>query len=265
MNIPLFQIDAFSATVFSGNPAAVCPLPRWLDEEKLQSIAEENNLSETAFFVHRENDYELRWFTPSIEVQLCGHATLASAFVIWEYLGNQSEVIRFQTRSGELQVRRDADLISMSFPVLAAVPCETPRKLVEGLGSSPQETWTTSPSGQPGNFMVVYGVEDQVRNLLPNFHLLQQLGSMGVVVTAPGDGADFVSRYFAPSFGVPEDPVTGSSHCTLVPYWADRLGKNRLHARQVSSRGGELFCRYASERVIIAGKAVCYLEGKIRL
>ncbi|MDA2938693.1 PhzF family phenazine biosynthesis protein [Acidobacteria bacterium AH-259-A15] len=265
MKIPFFQVDAFTSKLFSGNPAAVCPLEKWPGDKQLQAIAAENNLSETSFFVRQEDGYELRWFTPTTEIDLCGHATLASAFVIWDYLGDNSEILKFKTRSGLLSVQRREDLLAMSFPVLAPRQCESPAELWEALGHAPGEIWSAGESEKSENYMAVFETEKEVRSLKPNLHLLRQLENMGVIVTAAGKTADFVSRYFAPSFGIPEDPVTGSTHCTLVPYWADRLGKKQLHALQVSSRGGELFCEYHADRVIIAGRAVRYLEGTIYL
>jgi PhzF family phenazine biosynthesis protein len=259
VRIPLYQIDAFTGRLFAGNPAAVCPLKEWLEDQQLQAIAVENNLSETAFFVPCGDAYQLRWFTPAVEVDLCGHATLASAFVILNYLDPRREAVRFETRSGELIVRRDGELLSMDFPARAPSRCEIPSDLVEALGAAPCEVW------EARDYLAVYHAEEEIRALAPDLRALVAVGHFAVIVTAPGLEADFVSRFFAPAAGVPEDPVTGSAHCTLVPYWARRLGKTQLHARQVSARGGELWCEHRGDRVTIAGRAVRYLEGTIYL
>ncbi len=259
MRIPLYQIDAFTGRLFRGNPAAVCPLEERLEDEQMQAIAAENNLSETAFFVRRGEGYQLRWFTPKVEVDLCGHATLASAFVILNYLEPAREEVRFETRSGELVVRRNGDLLAMDFPAREPWRCECPVALSQALGKPPLEVW------EARDYMAVYESEDEVRALAPDMDALVVVGHFAVIVTAPGRETDFVSRFFAPAAGVAEDPVTGSAHCTLVPYWARRLGKTQLQARQVSARGGELVCEYRGERVTIAGRAVRYLEGTIYL
>ena len=266
MRIPLFQIDAFTGTLFRGNPAAVCPLEDWLEDTLLQSIAAENNLSETAFFVESGEDYQLRWFTPTTEVRLCGHATLASAHVIWNHLRSEKPRLNFHTRGGVLSVERRRDLIVLSFPLLEAGRCEDPPEtLREGLVRIPLEVRVQVNADGSGNYLAVYEEESAVRNLDPKFDPLAGLTGMGVIATARSEEADFVSRYFAPGFGIPEDPVTGSAHCTLIPYWAQRLGKEQLHAFQVSARGGELFCRLHPGHVEIAGRAVCYLEGTVLL
>lgn len=259
MRIPIYQIDAFTDRLFAGNPAAVCSLENWLPDDKLQAIAAENNLSETAFLVARGEDYELRWFTPAVEVDLCGHATLASAYVVFRYLRPSAEVVAFETRSGRLVVRRQGDWLEMDFPARPPVPCEAPQGLILALGASPQEVWKSR------DYLAVYETEEQVRELEPDISALARVEMFAVIVTAPGRDADFVSRFFAPASGVPEDPVTGSAHCTLAPYWAARLGKTTLHARQVSRRGGELICELRGERVILRGQAVRYLEGVIHL
>ena len=221
----------------------------------MQSIALENNLSETAFFVRNGAVYDLRWFTPACEVDLCGHATLASAFVVFEYLDCAAELVRFQTRSGELRVRRNGELLTMDFPQ----PCDPSPALAAALGKPPREL------GAARDYLAVYDSEDEVRALAPDMRALAALDRFAVIVTAPGKDADFVSRFFAPAHGVDEDPVTGSAHCTLVPYWAARLGKTGLHALQVSARGGELWCELEGGRVFMSGHAVRYLEGKILL
>ncbi|HEY3230991.1 MAG TPA: PhzF family phenazine biosynthesis protein [Roseiflexaceae bacterium] len=259
MNIPIYQIDAFASAVFAGNPAAVCPLERWLDDALLQAIAAENNLSETAFFVAQGDHYALRWFTPTTEDDLCGHATLASAFVIWSVLDSASDSVAFETASGRLVVRRDGDLLALDFPTLAPEACEAPDALLAGLGAAPRAVLAAK------DYLVVYDSEEEIRSLRPDMAALASLDRRGVIVTAPGARSDFVSRYFAPASGIPEDPVTGSAHCTLTPYWSARLSKPRLHALQVSLRGGELFCEDRGERVIIAGRAVQYLQGTIVL
>ncbi|WP_419859559.1 PhzF family phenazine biosynthesis protein [Candidatus Palauibacter sp.] len=270
MKIPLYQLDAFSDRPFEGNPAAVCPLEAWLDDDVLQKIAAENNLSETAFFVRDdgsdgsgEGGFGLRWFTPVSEVDLCGHATLASAWVILERLAPGRESVRFETRSGELIVERgEGDLLVMDFPARPAVSREAPRALVEGLGAAPAEVLASDR-----DYLVLLDAEDDVRKLKPDFSRLRGLDRLGIIVSAPGVSADFVSRFFAPSVGVPEDPVTGSAHCTLAPYWAERLGRGEapLEARQISARGGTLICRHLGDRVTIAGRAALYLSGEITL
>ncbi len=263
----IFQIDAFASEVFRGNPAAVVPLDAWLPDARMQAIAAENNLAETAFFVPTKDGYHLRWFTPSQEVPLCGHATLASAFVIFAEI-DAIEVVRFQTQSGLLTVRRSGEMLQMDFPRYVLAPVEAPPALLTGLRLPPREVFKTLAHSQDQaateiDYYAVYDTEAEVRALAPDFAALSQLNLLGVVVSAPGDGVDFVSRYFAPRLGIPEDPVTGSIHCALVPYWAARLGRRTLRARQVSQRGGDLFCEVTENRVLIAGSAVKYLEGEI--
>ena len=260
MRLPLFHVDAFTSRVFSGNPAAVCPLPSWLPDATLQSIAAENNLSETAFFVSGTDAYELRWFTPTVEVDLCGHATLASAFVIFHSLDPGQQVASFTSKSGPLRVARSADMLVLDFPVREPEACDPPADLAAALGRAPREVWRARD-----NYLAVYDAEEEVRALRPDMTGLRALGRYGVAATAPGQASDFVSRYFAPSFGIDEDPVTGMTHCTLTPYWARRLGKDRLHALQVSARGGELFCLPRGDRVTIAGRAVKYMQGVIEI
>ena len=256
----LFQVDAFTDRVFRGNPAAVCPLDVWPDDATLQAIAAENNLSETAFFVPEGKGYRLRWFTPQVEVPLCGHATLATAFVILKELDPSRDAVSFFTLSGTLHVRRDGARFRMDFPVYKVAPCDqVPLELAKGLGRAPAEVHHVGPEPQ---FMCVYASEVEVRELAPDFELLRKLPS-AVSVTAPGTDVDFVSRYFAPGYGIPEDPVTGSIHCALTPYWAKRLNKSKLSARQVSGRGGDLALELAGDRVNISGAAVKYLEGEI--
>jgi len=262
MPVPLFHVDAFTDRPFSGNPAAVCPLKSWLDDEVLRAVAAENNLSETAYLVPEGEAYRLRWFTPRCEVQLCGHATLASAFVLFTILEPQREAVRFLTRSsGALTVERQNDLLVMDFPALPPWAYSSPATdLIEGLGARADQLTVLQTKDK---YFAVYESEDEVRSVRPDFRRLEKLHPATVVVTAPGRDADFVSRYFAPTYGVPEDPVTGSSHCSLAPYWAERLGKLVLHARQVSQREGELWCEPAGGRVLIKGKAVLTLRGAL--
>jgi PhzF family phenazine biosynthesis protein len=259
LRIPVYQVDSFASRVFSGNPAAVCPLKKWLPDEQMQAIAAENNLANTAFFVANQDGYDLRWFTPKVEVALCGHATLASAFIIFHDLAPAAKSVRFETKSGALIVTRDGDLLSMDFPACPATGCEMPPELLRALGSQPEAVLTAR------DYIAVYATEDEVWKLIPDLGMVMQLDRFGLIVTAPGRQADFVSRFFAPAQGVPEDPVTGSAHCTLIPYWSKRLGKKKLHAQQVSPRGGELECEDRGERVIISGRAVRFLEGSIYL
>ena len=259
MKIPLYQIDAFAGRVFGGNPAAVCPLEEWLDDATMQAIALENNLSETAFFIQADDHFGLRWFTPVKEVDLCGHATLATAHLLFSELEIDADAVHFETRSGRLTVRRDGDMLAMDFPAKPPGPCAVPGDLAPALGRDPDEVLADD------DYFAVYATEAEVRGLNPDFARLAGLDRRGVIVTAPGDEVDFVSRFFAPKAGIPEDPVTGSAHCELTPYWAKRLGKTRLVAHQVSARGGELHCEDRGERVIIAGRAVKYLEGIIEI
>jgi len=261
MKIPIYQIDAFTSEVFSGNPAAVCILDTWIDDEQLQSIATENNLSETAFLVRNKDGFDLRWFTPTTEVDLCGHATLASAFVLFAYQGWPAEKITFQTRkSGQLSVVNCGDLLEMDFPSRPVHKLSPPAGLKKALRITPEEIF-----GSAEDLLVVLKSEKAVCEVQPDFSALEQIECRGVIITARGDHSDFVSRFFAPRFGVPEDPVTGSAHCVLIPYWASVLGKNNLHAFQASKRGGELFCVNDGERVKISGKAILYMEGKIQI
>ena len=260
MQIPVYQVDAFSNQLFRGNPAAVCPLERWLPDETLQSIAAENNLAETAYYVPNGSGYYLRWFTPGVEVDLCGHATLAAAHVI---LAIRREIatnrVSFQTKSGELTVERDGDLYALDFPSRPPAECNVDPGLVDALGARPKLILAAR------DYLCVFDTEDDVRALAPNMDKLAATDRFAVIVTAPGRDCDFVSRFFAPAKGVPEDPVTGSAHCTLIPYWSKRLGKTELHARQISKRGGELWCRDSGERVRMAGHAVKFLEGRIEV
>ena len=274
--IPIYQVDAFASQQFRGNPAAVCPLAEWLPDGLMQSIAAENNLSETAFLVRRPDDsgddggnggngYDLRWFTPTAEVDLCGHATLASAYVLATYVTPEEREFRFHTRSGELIVRRDGDDFTMDFPALAREPVEDVREIAaitDALGVRPLEVWRET------DYLAVLPDEATVRGLTPDLPAVAALGVRGVIVTAAGSTGsdyDFVSRFFAPAVGIPEDPVTGSAHCLLTPYWAERLGKRRLSARQLSARGGELACELRGDRVLISGRVAPYLVGHIQV
>jgi len=259
MELTLYQIDAFTDQVFKGNPAAVCPLTAWLPDELMQSIAAENNLSETAFFVPEEEAYAIRWFTPAAEVDLCGHATLASAWVLFNCLGFEGDRVRFTSRSGPLSVSRDGDGLVMDFPAHPPHPCTTPIEIVEAFGMTPVECL------QHDDYLVIFDDEETVLRADPKIDILAGLDSRGVIISAPSDEYDFVSRFFAPAVGIPEDPVTGSAHTQLTPYWAARLGKQQLRAKQVSARGGELNCTLQGERVLIAGHAIKYLQGVLEV
>jgi PhzF family phenazine biosynthesis protein len=260
MDIPIYQVDAFSRSVFSGNPAAVCPLEHWLSDDTMQAIAAENNLAETAFLVRNGGSFDLRWFTPVCEIDLCGHATLGSAHVIFEELQEPGDSVRFQTKSGELAVRRqDGGLLAMNFPSRPPERIEPDPRLGRALGGKPIEMLAAR------DYLVRYGSAEEVRALSPDMEALKKMDRFAVIVTAPGTDCDFVSRFFAPAQGIPEDPVTGSAHCTLIPYWANELEKTELHARQISSRGGELFCKLLGDRVEIAGYASLFLKGRIQV
>lgn len=261
MELPIYQVDAFSRTAFSGNPAAVCPLSDWLPDETLQAIAAENNLSETAFFVAGNGSRRLRWFTPGCEVDLCGHATLASAHILFEELKTPEELLVFETKSGELTVEKRGDRLVLDFPARDPGPIQADPRLLAALGGpKPVEILAAR------DYVIRYETAEQVKALSPNMEALKEVDRFGFIVTAPGIDCDFVSRFFAPAKGVPEDPVTGSAHCSLVPYWARLLGKTTLHARQVSRRGGELFCRLTeNNRVEIGGYATLFLKGTIQI
>ena len=255
MKLPIYQVDAFASRPFTGNPAAVMPLEAWLPDATLQAIALENALSETAFFVREGQGFRIRWFTPACEVDLCGHATLASAFVLFSELEPQRDSVTFESASGPLSVARRGDLLVLDFPARPPLPIEPVGGLAEALGVPVLETWKAR------DIVAVLGSEDAVRKLQPDLAALGRIDAFAVIATAKGDQADFVSRFFAPRKGVPEDPVTGSAHTTLVPFWAGRLGKPTLRALQVSPRGGELFCEDLGGRVSIGGRAVKVLEG----
>lgn len=260
MQLPLYQIDAFASRVFRGNPAAVVPLESWPEDSLLQAIAAENNLAETAFFAPEGDGFRLRWFTPAIEVDLCGHATLATGWLILNRLQPGREAVTFQTLSGPLGVRRDGKLLAMDFPARPPEPAKPCEGLVDAIGCQPRDILGAR------DYLLVYDNAAEVRRLKPDMAGLMNIDRFAVIVTAPGDdGYDCVSRFFAPAKGVPEDPVTGSAHCTLVPYWARRLGKPSIRAFQASARGGELTCVDQGTRVSLAGDCAFYLEGTIRL
>ncbi|MBT7943149.1 MAG: PhzF family phenazine biosynthesis protein [Alphaproteobacteria bacterium] len=258
--LPIFQIDAFTDRVFGGNPAAVCPLDEWLDDAVMQDAAAENNLSETAFFVPRDDgDFDIRWFTPRAEIDLAGHPTLATAWLILNRLETDRSSVRFHTKIGDvLEITGQDDLLEMDFPARPPEPAQGVQDFAAALGDAPVEVLAARDG------MAVFETEDQVRGLSPDMAKVAAFEYLGVIATAPGRDCDFVSRFFAPRHGIPEDPVTGSAHCTLIPFWAERLGKDTLHARQISARGGELFCKNAGARVKIAGRAALYMEGVFR-
>ncbi len=272
MEIPIYQVDAFTDQVFGGNPAAICPLDVWPDDDTLQAIAVENNLSETAFFMATDEGYDLRWFTPGAEVDLCGHATLATAHVIFGRLNPALTEVRFKTLSGELTVKRAAGgLLEMDFPSRPPGPAEPPTALAAALGGAPAEILKSR------DWLVVYETAAEVAALAPGYLSLGEVLAAttpggGAIVTAPGDSADdgsgdfdFVSRFFAPHLGIPEDPVTGSAYCTLIPFWAARLDKPEMLARQISPRGGTVHCQDAGDRILIRGHCADYLVGTIRI
>lgn len=259
MKIPIYQVDTFTDRLFSGNPAAVCPLEEWIDDDMMQSIATENNLSETAFFVKESDSYKIRWFTPVREVELCGHATLASAYIYFKYIKRDENTIKFNSPSGELIVNKDAFRLSMDFPATVPEKASLGESLSNTLNIKPVEILASQ------DYFLVYENQDQVVEFKPVFKKLMEIKLRGLIITAPGKNCDFVSRFFAPKYGIDEDPVTGSAHCALVPYWSEKLGKKKLHAKQLSERGGELFCEMKNNRVIISGKVVEYMRGMIEI
>lgn len=259
MKLSLYQIDAFANKVFEGNPAAVIPLEDWLPAKTMQLIASENNLSETAFFCPSDNNYEIRWFTPNGEIELCGHATLASAYVLFNILNYKREQIEFNSLSGKLTVKKVNDLFRLDFPSQNPIKCKMPRLLSEGLGRESNNCYKNE------DYLVVFETENEIVNINPDFNKLKILDSRGVIITAPGLNYDFVSRAFFPKYGVLEDPVTGSAHTKLIPYWAEKLGRSKLIAKQVSKRGGELFCENDKNRVYISGHAKLYMKGEIEI
>ena len=265
MRIPIYQVDAFTDRPFGGNPAAVCPLTDWLDDTVLQDIAAENNLSETAFIVPEGEGWRLRWFTPALEVDLCGHATLATAHVLFSELAPEREDLRFETRSGTLRVRRSEAGLTMDFPALPPEPAVEDAALIEVLGATPQALHPIRAVHGSRYVMAVFAREADVAALDPDTRRMGTELSCNTIATAPGETVDFVSRFFAPASGIDEDPVTGSAHCTLTPYWAGRLGRTTLTARQISRRGGDLTCELQGDRVLLSGRCVTFLKGDIAL
>jgi PhzF family phenazine biosynthesis protein len=260
MKINIYQVDAFTTKVFGGNPAAVCPLTFWPDDKILQNIAAENNLSETAFFVENEETFQIRWFTPAVEVNLCGHATLASASIIFNELGYAKETIQFESKSGLLQVFKKENMLTLDFPAADLSQAIIKGDFSEAIGKIPIGLFHGN-----NKLLAVYESEQDIIDIHPNFEKLSKLEYMGVIVTAPGNNSDFVSRFFAPRVGINEDPVTGSAHTLLIPFWAEHLNITKLHAFQLSKRKGELFCEYKEDRVWISGHAVTYLKGEIEI
>lgn len=260
MQIQLFQVDAFTDKLFGGNPAAVCPLDAWLDDITLQQIAAENNLAETAFFVHEGNNYHIRWFTPKAEVDLCGHATLATAFVLFSYLGCTEATIAFESRSGRLTVRKERDWLTLNFPLDQISKAGLTDDLLSCFQVKPREAWLGKM-----DYLLVFDTQPEVEAALPNLPAISKFDTRGVIITAKGDETDFVSRYFAPAYGINEDPVTGSAHTTLVAYWSKALDKTEFTARQLSERGGYLKCQLTGDRVEISGQVKPYLKGVIEI
>jgi PhzF family phenazine biosynthesis protein len=260
MNLPIYQVDAFASKIFSGNPAAVVPLEKWIDDSTMQNIAAENNLAETAFFVKEKDAYHIRWMTPTVEVPLCGHATLASAYVIFNFIEKDATKIKFLSKSGELFVEREREMLSLNFPSNKPHETEIPKEIFECFEKEPVEILSN------GFFLfVVFDSEDFIKKYQPKIDLLKKIHSHAVIITAKGDSVDFVSRMFAPNSGIDEDPVTGSAHTVLTPYWSEKLGKKKLIAHQTSQRGGELLCEDLGSRIKISGKTVLYLTGSIYL
>ena len=260
MIVPFFQIDAFTDSLFHGNPAGVCPLESWLPDETMQLIAAENNLAETAFIVQEGDKYRIRWFTPLVEVDLCGHATLASAFVLFHHLGFKGEEIIFNSRSGPLTVVRDGEFLTLDFPTDSLEKIVLPPDLEKSLNRLPAEVYQGAT-----DYLLIYDSQEEVESLAPDFRLMKECLGRGVIASSPGRDTDFVSRFFAPQVGIDEDPVTGSAHTTLTPYWAEKLGKKEMTARQISARGGYLRCQHLGNRVKLSGQAVTYLSGKLHL
>ena len=260
MKLPIYQADAFASGLFKGNPAAVVPLQEWLSDELMQQIAMENNLSETAFFIPEGDHFHIRWFTPRAEVRLCGHATLATAHVLFNELNFQGDLLEFESLSGILTVKKVGEKLQLDFPADFAQEVEPINTFTEAFGAKPLQTF----KGRT-DYMLLFDSEETIQNLRPNIQLLLSTNARGVIATAKGNEVDFVSRFFAPAVGVNEDPVTGSAHTTLIPFWANKLGKTELTALQLSARGGQLWCTLSGDRVFIAGKAVTYLRGEIEI
>ncbi len=258
MRLKIFQADAFTNKLFGGNPAAICPLDSWLEDAVMQNIATENNLSETAFFIPNNDSYQIRWFTPAVEVDLCGHATLAAAHVLFNHLNYEKRIIHFDSKSGLLTVRKDNEYITLNFPSTRLDVSEATPLLIEAIGINPVAVYESD------DLLVLLNSEDEVSQLDPDFNLLGKLSSArGIIVTAAGKDCDFVSRFFAPAVGINEDPVTGSAHTKLTPFWAEKLDKETMTARQLSQRGGNLKCTFLGDRVEISGQAVTYMIGEI--
>ena len=257
MKIPMYQVDAFTDKLFKGNPAAVCLLEHWITDELMQKIAVENALSETAFCVKNGEIFELRWLTPEYEIDLCGHATLATAYVIFEHTGYKEPVIHFQTQSGILKVQKEGTRYSMLLPAREGIPTVPSQAVIDAVGTNPKEAYKAR------DLMLIFDSEQQVKDCCPDFEKLKVTGEFGVIITARGEHADFVSRYFAPGCSVMEDPVTGSAHCTLVPYWSNVLGKNKLLAQQLSARGGVLSCENLGSVVKVSGSAVLFFQTEL--
>ena len=261
MKQKIYQVDAFAEKLFSDNPAAVCPLDQWPEDSLMQQIAMENNLAETAFYVNNGDYYALRWFTPTVEVDLCGHATLAAAFVLWNYEGHSSDEIKFiSQRSGELKVKRSGAMMTLNFPTDTLSEIAVSDDIKACFNISPLSAFKGKT-----DYMLIFNNESEITNIIPHLDQINKLIARGVIITAPGDVCDFVSRFFAPQAGVPEDPVTGSAHTSLTPYWSKQLGKTELSAIQLSARKGYLTCKYLGDRVEISGKAVLYLVGEINV
>lgn len=259
MKIPIYIVDAFTDKVFKGNPAAICYLEYWIDDTTMQNIAMENNLSETAFVVKNNGFYELRWFTPEYEIDLCGHATLASAYIIFKYYDKNCNEVIFKTKSGTLKVKKKDDFYNMTFPIREGKKIDIDETLIEALGVIPLEVYLSR------DLMIVLQSEDDIRYLQPNLEILKTLRIDGIIVTSKGREVDFVSRFFVPNSVITEDPVTGSAHCTLVPYWSKRLNKKVLKSLQLSKRTGYLECAIDEDNVYISGKATEYLKGEINI
>ena len=259
MKFTMYQIDAFAEKPFEGNPAAVVPLDEWLPNAMMQAIAEENNLSETAFYVPTNDGFHIRWFSPNKEVTLCGHATLASAYVLFNIMGYKKNILSFESLSGLLSVSKNGELLTLNFPAQQPEVCETPSMLSEGLGKPPVECLAHD------DFLAVFEKEEDVLGIVPDNQLLKQLDLRGVIATAPSLEYDFVVRFFAPKYGIPEDPVTGSAYTQLIPYWSNKLGKSKLNAKQISTRGGKVLCELQGDRVLISGSAVKYMEATIEI
>lgn len=265
MNLPIYQVDAFAQHLFKGNPAAIMPLQEWLPDDLLQSIAMENNLSETAFFVAEEGGYALRWFTPTVEVDLCGHATLAAAHVLFEHLEHPGNDLAFNTRSGRLLVSRSDSGLTLDFPATQMEITNVDLDICNALGATASEALSSLKASGPEPLLYVYDFAGDVAKLTPHFDALLAASQVSVIVTAPGEDCDFVSRFFGPQVGIDEDPVTGSAHCILVPYWAKRLQRQTLQAHQISQRGGRLACELREDRVFMTGSAVTFMQGNVTL